>query len=119
LIPLLAVFLIAGFLARGEATDRPTLLGLGLILGGAVGNLIDRLLRGEVVDFLDVYAGSPALADWFIRRFGTAHWPTFNIADSAIVTGACLLLLSIVRPQKTPAPEGPAESTAADPEPRR
>jgi signal peptidase II len=116
--PLAAVALIAGFLAKAEATDRPTLVGLSLILGGAVGNLIDRLFRGEVVDFLDVYAGSPRLAEWFIGHFGTAHWPTFNVSDSAIVTGACLLLLSIVRPQTTaPSPSSP--ETAAGPEPRR
>jgi len=99
LVPLAAVVLIGGFLLRSDDIDRPTLTGLGLILGGAVGNLIDRLFRGEVVDFLDVYAPPGRLADWFVARFGTAHWPTFNIADSAIVVGAGLLLLSIVRPQ--------------------
>ena len=54
--------------------------GLALILGGAIGNLIDRLVYGYVIDFLDVY-----YAEW--------HWPTFNIADSAITIGACLLIL--------------------------
>lgn len=57
-----------------------TALALALILGGAIGNLIDRLLYGHVIDFLDVYYG-----DW--------HWPTFNIADSAISIGAFLLIL--------------------------
>jgi signal peptidase II len=118
LVPAIAVVLIAGFLAKSDATDRPTLVGLSLILGGAVGNLIDRLFRGEVVDFLDVYAGSPQLAEWFIGRFGTAHWPTFNVSDSAIVTGAGLLMLGIVRPQTGERSPESAE-TAADPEPRR
>ena len=76
------------------------MVGLSLILGGAVGNLIDRLIRQSVVDFLDVYAASPRLAEWLIDKFGTAHWPTFNIADSAIVTGAGLLLLTVVLPQR-------------------
>lgn len=111
-IPLLAVGMIGAVLARGSDVDRPTLTGLGLILGGAVGNLIDRVLRGEVVDFLDVYAGAPRLADWFVERFGTAHWPTFNIADSCIVVGAALLLLGIVRPGR-PAP--PAPTAPPDP----
>jgi len=99
LLPLVAIGLIAGFITRTDETDRPTLLGLALILGGAVGNLIDRIFRGEVVDFLDVYAAHPGLADPLVRWFGTAHWPTFNIADSGIVVGACLLLLTVFRSQ--------------------
>ena len=107
LLPLVAVGLITMFIVRSEQAPRATRVGLGLILGGAVGNLIDRVFRGEVVDFLDVYAASPGLADWLIERFGTAHWPTFNFADSAIVTGAGLLLLTIVRPA---APDGGSHS---------
>ena len=56
---------------------------LGLILGGAVGNLIDRLRYGMVVDFLDFY-------------LGPYHWPAFNVADSAISTGVGLMLLDLV-----------------------
>lgn len=52
---------------------------LALILGGAVGNLIDRVLYGHVIDFLDLY-------------MGTWHWPAFNVADSAITLGAGLLI---------------------------
>jgi signal peptidase II len=61
---------------------RKTLMcaGLALILGGAVGNLIDRLRFGHVVDFLDLHA-----AGW--------HWPAFNVADSGITVGALLLIL--------------------------
>jgi len=54
--------------------------GLALILGGALGNLIDRLRFGQVVDFLDFHA-----LGW--------HWPAFNVADSAITAGAVLLIL--------------------------
>ena len=53
---------------------------LALILGGALGNLIDRLLYGHVIDFLDLY-----YADW--------HWPAFNVADSAITVGAVLMVI--------------------------
>lgn len=57
---------------------------LALILGGAIGNVIDRLIYGYVVDFLDVY-------------YGSYHWPAFNIADSAICAGAILLIFDSFR----------------------
>jgi signal peptidase II len=97
LLPLVAIVLIGFFIVRSEHNHPATRVGLGLILGGAVGNLIDRVLRGEVIDFLDVYASSDRLASWLIERFGTAHWPTFNVADSAIVVGAGLLILDLFR----------------------
>ena len=60
---------------------------LALILGGAVGNLIDRVLYGHVIDFLDFYVGS-----W--------HWPAFNVADSAITLGAALIIWDSFRKGK-------------------
>ena len=57
--------------------------GFALILGGALGNLIDRIRLGEVVDFLDFYIGS-------------YHWPAFNVADSAISVGVAILLFHLV-----------------------
>jgi signal peptidase II len=59
-------------------------LALSLILGGAVGNLWDRIANGKVTDFLDFY-------------IGIHHWPPFNIADSAIVVGALLLFMRMLR----------------------
>lgn len=100
LLPIVAIALMARFLLYGPDEERGTLAGLGLILGGAVGNLVDRVLRGEVVDFLDVYASGPRLAARLVAWFGTAHWPTFNLADSAIVVGAGLLLLGLLAPQR-------------------
>ena len=61
--------------------------GLALILGGALGNLWDRVIYGRVVDFLDFYL------TWHSRRY---DWPPFNVADSAIVVGACLLLFELL-----------------------
>lgn len=64
--------------------DRPFFgLALALIFGGAIGNLIDRLRFGEVVDFLDVHVGA-------------LHWPTFNIADSGVTIGVIIFLLHIL-----------------------
>ena len=61
--------------------------GAALVLGGAIGNLIDRIRFGSVVDFLDFYLGS-------------YHWPAFNIADSAICIGAALILFQYIRRKK-------------------
>lgn len=80
-ISVLALGLIAA-LARSKEDDGPFFAyGLGLILGGAVGNLIDRVRLGVVVDFLDFYIGA-----W--------HWPAFNVADMGICLGAAGLLIS-------------------------
>ncbi|MDH3627705.1 MAG: signal peptidase II [Acidobacteriota bacterium] len=96
-IPIVAIVLLAWFIARAGDLDRSTLYGLAFILGGAVGNVTDRVLYGEVIDFLDVWAAPPELALRLVRWFGTSHWPTFNIADSAIVTGAILMVTQTFR----------------------
>lgn len=83
---------ISAFLAVWlmKADTRFTALGLALIIGGAVGNVIDRARFGAVIDFLDFYA-------WGY------HWPAFNVADSAIVVGAAALILeSLFSGQETP-----------------
>lgn len=70
---------ITVWLARLKKHETLLAVALSLVLGGAVGNLVDRLLYGYVIDFLDVY-----YQDW--------HWPAFNIADSAITLGVALML---------------------------
>jgi signal peptidase II len=83
----LAVVVIAAIAyAYGKAgrKDNWTRIAYILIAGGACGNLIDRIRLGEVIDFIDVYAGS-----W--------HWPAFNVADAALSTGAVMLLVSLVK----------------------
>ncbi|MBE0438849.1 MAG: lipoprotein signal peptidase [Gammaproteobacteria bacterium] len=68
-----------------KVTDKTIeALSISLILGGAIGNVIDRINLGYVIDFLDVY-------------YGSYHWPAFNVADSAIVVGACLLIIDSFR----------------------
>lgn len=78
--------LVLSLLWRGPAS-RLTGWGLGLILGGALGNLLDRLYAGSVVDFLDFHLGS-------------YHWPAFNLADSAIVVGAAVLMTEVLRSRR-------------------
>jgi signal peptidase II len=70
-----------------DRANRWTAISLSLIIGGAVGNLIDRLLFGHVIDFIDVY-------------YGQWHWPAFNVADSAISIGVVLMLLEAFRGEK-------------------
>jgi signal peptidase II len=72
------------WLLQKNTHDRPFCLALSLILGGAIGNVIDRLLYGAVVDFIDVHYDG-----W--------HWPAFNIADSAISIGATLIVINEIR----------------------
>ena len=72
------------WMKRLAATARVEAISLALIIGGAIGNVIDRLIYGYVIDFLDVYVG-------------TYHWPAFNIADSAICIGAVLLIIDSFR----------------------
>jgi signal peptidase II len=79
-----AILVLAVLLTRIRRWDRPTGLGVALVFGGALGNVYDRLHAGVVTDFLDFYVG-------------THHWYTFNLADTAICTGAGLLILSMLR----------------------
>ena len=76
--------MVAGLLVWMTRTDsRLTAIALGLVVGGALGNLLDRLRHGAVTDFLDFYVGA-------------YHWPAFNFADVAIVSGVALLLIESV-----------------------
>jgi signal peptidase II len=86
-VTLAAVLLILHYLRTSRIEETSPVLALALILAGAVGNLIDRVRFGEVVDFLDVYIGS-------------YHWPAFNVADSAITVGAAILIAVLLRRRK-------------------
>jgi signal peptidase II len=80
-ITALAIGLILYMLATSSERDVWLCYGLGAILGGAAGNLVDRIRLGEVIDYLDFYLGS-------------LHWPAFNLADAAISLGAVTVLLA-------------------------
>jgi signal peptidase II len=91
LFSIVALVVVVALLWRNSHAMTSTGIGLALILGGAIGNLWDRLLTGRVVDFLLFYIGQ-------------YQWPAFNVADSAIVCGAGLLVIEILF-AKTPAHE--------------
>jgi signal peptidase II len=79
-----AAIVVVVYSLRSPVQNRLLQTALALILGGAIGNLFDRIAYGYVVDFLEFY-------------FRTYHWPSFNIADSAISIGVALLALEIIR----------------------
>ena len=79
-----AAVIVVVYSVRSPARNRLLQLALSLILGGALGNLYDRLTYGYVIDFIELYVGA-------------YHWPTFNVADSAITTGVVLLGLEILK----------------------
>ncbi|SNR62655.1 signal peptidase II [Humidesulfovibrio mexicanus] len=81
-VTVLAVGFISYLLATADPGDRFFIWGLGLVLGGALGNFIDRIRFGHVVDFLDFHVGG-------------YHWPAFNVADIAITCGAFSVIVSM------------------------
>ena len=78
-----AVVLISFWFFRLKESEKPLTPGLALILGGALGNLIDRLRIGEVIDFLDI-------------QIGSYHWPSFNLADSCISVGTIWVVVCLL-----------------------
>jgi len=78
---------LAVWMIRSSRHDRLQLLALSLILGGAIGNLIDRVKVGYVIDFIDVY-------------YKNHHWPVFNLADTAICIGAFLIFIDLYKNSK-------------------
>ncbi|MEM1182638.1 MAG: signal peptidase II [Acidobacteriota bacterium] len=106
---LLALSFVVYYFAITPLWDRLLLVSLGLVLGGAIGNLVDRIAQGGVTDFIDFY-------------YGTYHWHTFNVADSAISVGIGLMLLGAFRQpppdsEETTASEAASDDAAADGEP--
>jgi signal peptidase II len=99
-ISIVAIGVIFSFLRQLAPGDRLSALALGLILGGALGNLTDRILRDEVVDFLH------------FRLWGGFSWPDFNFADSFIVVGVAILIFELL------ATEGEDRASVESEEPR-
>jgi signal peptidase II len=83
-----ALALLLFWVRKLKDEERGILLGLSLVLGGAVGNLIDRVRFHEVIDFIDFYVGQ-------------YHWPAFNVADAAITVGTFLVAISLIFSHKS------------------
>lgn len=97
---LFALSFVFYYFWNAPLSDRPLLIALSSIIGGAIGNLIDRLASGGVTDFIDFH-------------YQGYHWHTFNVADSAITIGICLMLLTSLRPVRDqPVAEAPPAGAA-------
>lgn len=92
LLGLAALTAVGVYFWYAPVRDRLLLVALALVVGGAVGNLIDRVSSGAVTDFIDAYVG-------------THHWPSFNVADSAISIGIVLMAIDSFRARKDPSPQ--------------
>jgi signal peptidase II len=86
-VSVVALFFIATMFYQTLNQDRWQIAALSLILAGAIGNILDRIRIGEVIDFLDFYIGS-------------YHWPAFNVADSAITVGVAVLMVCLLLEKK-------------------
>lgn len=109
---------VIGFLLwQIDPRDRFVAGVLGLTLGGAYGNQIDRIVKGTVTDFIKVYTELPSLQAWLRERVGTTEWPTFNIADSALVVGILLFLTQyLFAADREPLPAPPDGDASRTPE---
>jgi len=87
IVSVIAIGIIGFLFYKTEKSDYVSLIAFALLLGGSIGNLIDRIRHGAVTDFLDFY----------IQQY---HWPAFNVADSAITTGISLFLFTQVFTRK-------------------
>ena len=90
-VSLLAAGLIVWFYWQTPSSQRLLEFGLALVFGGAIGNLVDRIRFGVVVDFIDVYLGD-------------LHWPAFNVADSAITIGVFIFAFHLIKRNPDPKP---------------
>ncbi len=94
---IIAIVAILIFFHQTPQENKIVRIGLILIFSGAIGNLIDRILYQEVIDFLDFF-------------YGSYHWPAFNIADSCITIGVLLMLVDLIQAGKTPHAEDSSDT---------
>lgn len=108
-VSIAAIFFIVSLYSRIASNQKALRWGLPLVLGGALGNLADRVVRGSVVDFIDYRAGwvesmnrtiAHLVKGWNI----TSHWPTFNVADISICVGVGLMVVDMITARRPPAP---------------
>jgi signal peptidase II len=95
IVSIIAIGFMSMYIRRLDPSQRLLLVALSLVLGGAVGNYLDRLMRSYVIDFVDWH--------WFDDP--RLHWPTFNVADAGICIGVALMIGETLFTKKKPAPQ--------------
>ena len=110
LVSLAAIVFIFSLYRKLAPTQLALKWGLPLVLGGALGNLVDRIRYGHVIDFIDVRAGFIRSLNSLFTSGASDHWPTFNIADVAIVAGVGLMAVDMFTSRKQK--DAPASPTA-------
>jgi signal peptidase II len=108
LVSIVAVVVILSMFRKLDPRQRALKWGLPLVLGGALGNLVDRIRYGKVIDFIDVVY-------WTNAQTGPRHWPTFNVADIAICVGVALMAIDFIFPQKRTIRVPPKKKPASAP----
>lgn len=124
LVSILAITFIVSLYSRLLPGQRSLKWGLPLVLGGALGNLADRIVRGSVIDFIDYRADWVLALNTWIKRYSdgwsvTDHWPTFNVADISICIGVLLMAVDMFTSRRGhksagPSAAAPAEAAPAD-----
>ncbi|MBK7582327.1 MAG: signal peptidase II [Myxococcales bacterium] len=120
LVSVLAIAFIVSLYSRLAPTQRSLKWGLPLVLGGALGNLSDRITRSSVVDFIDYHAAWIEKMNGFLAKYLkgwtiTDHWPTFNVADIFICIGVALMAVDMVTSRRKPAASPDAPPPAPPP----
>jgi signal peptidase II len=88
-----ALLIVADMFRKLERDAVYMPIALGLVLSGALGNAFDRIRQQHVTDFIRVYTDNPSAKAWLIDNFGTYEWPSFNIADTALVIGVGMFIV--------------------------
>lgn len=122
IVSVAAIAFIVSLYGRLGHDQRALKWGLPLVLGGALGNLSDRITRSSVIDFIDYRANwIGTMNDYIARVFGgwtvTDHWPTFNVADISICVGVGLMAVDMVTSRRHPPREPPGEAPAGEASP--
>lgn len=118
-VSLAAIWFIVSLYARLHTSQKSLTWGLPLVLGGALGNLSDRITRSQVIDFIDYRADWVMSLNSWIRQYVdgwtlTDHWPTFNVADIAICIGVGLMAVDMFTSRKRAKPDAPRTPGAVD-----
>lgn len=122
LVSVLAIAFIVSLYSRLAPTQHSLKWGLPMVLGGALGNLSDRITRSSVVDFIDYHARWIEKMNGFIAKYAkgwavTDHWPTFNVADIFICIGVALMAVDMVTSRRKPAAAAPPDAPPPPPTP--